>query len=124
MSRDSIWDNEDKAMAEFPADKYERIPVSSEPEARGLIAVRSFYSHDPEFGEARWFGPERGMLFILKKQADPPIEPDAVKIHPEPNTDYSLRERRNANIYAWTLIVCAIGVMTYMFLYVLNNLIR
>lgn len=60
------WDNRETIETEFPRDKWEYIPIKNPDEARMKIVTLTFTKGDILFGQARWFGPNDGMIFIRK----------------------------------------------------------
>ena len=66
------WDDPTKVAAEFPQDQYEYIPVRSPEDARAAIATRIWHTREPMIGEARWYGPQKGVLILKKEKPKAP----------------------------------------------------
>ena len=104
------WDNKETVEQEFPKDRFEHIPVKSEDEAQLIVATRVFQSCDMLFGQARWFGPNDGVLIIpIPEDEQPPLkQEDKPTIAPRQSTVFGTYRAATG---AWVLIVAIIAIV-------------
>lgn len=66
------WDDRAAAAGEFPASEWDRYPATGPDDARQIVAGLAPGERRMVFGQARWFGPGDGAVFVRKARAANP----------------------------------------------------